>query len=321
MKFVFQLGLSLCLAVILAYVFALKGDPELLQYASLYAKKAEFAEQIEKSKVIFIGGSSCTHSVRPGDFFAEGIPCVNMGYHAGARAPMLIAGGLTVAEPGDLVVLAVEPALFMSDKPVSRGALVGGLKLGDPFLATGGQFSNVSLSLGDCLSSIRPGGLRLVKYLVCLTPAIDPEKYREVDEYGWMSDTRRIAPYSKVSETYAGITPLNWNLLLSVVQYCEQNGIDVICAIPWRLCAGKDQDAAKRWDTQFIAEMSTIMPVLNEQSGCAVLNKEYFSDTSYHLSMTGAVLRSQAYVEALISGKVIENGQLHSIDLISRIKE
>jgi hypothetical protein len=303
-----------------AYLFALRLDPEMKNYANLYASKAKAGEGITERKIIFSGGSSCAHSIRPGDFIAEGIQCVNMGYHAGAGAPMLIAGGLLMAKPGDLVFLVVEPGLFTSDKPVSRVGLVGAIKLGQPSLANGSPFCSAKMSASDYVHPIRPGGIRLAKYVASLAPVFDLNQFMVVDEFGWVTDSRRIATPIKISEEYAGITQDHKQLLKNVKRYCYEHKIDIIYGLPWRLCKEEDVPRAKEWDAKFLAEMSAIIPVLHEDIAINLTDPDLFSDTYYHLNNTGAILRTSYYLKALKQGRVLHDGKIFDVNFLDGIK-
>lgn len=266
-----------------------------------------------------MGGSSCAHSVRPDLFFKQGIPCVNMGYHAGAWAPFLISAGMSVAQTGDLVVIALEPGLLMGDRGISRISLVGAIEMGDLRMASGGMFSTVRVKPADYVFPIRPGGIRLAKQLAILITGFDAGKYLKMDEYGWMTCSRFVAVPTEAPSGYPGITTDNKAILESVSHYCKTKGIQVVCALPWRLWRDHDRAKAEAWDAQYIEEISTIMPVLLEESGAALVDKDLFSDTYYHLNKKGATMRTLRYLESLSAGNVVVNGQVEHMDLLSAI--
>lgn len=316
MKWFVQLICSLLVAIGIAYFFALKLDPELQHYAAHYKVKASLAREMSTPKVVFIGGSSCTHSVRPSDFYVKGIPCSNMGYHAGAGAPMIIAGGLSIVKAGDLVVLAMEPSLLVEDFKVSREGLVGALKLKNASLANGGRFTPEKLSIGDYFFPIRPGGGRLAKYTASLLPCFDLDQYLMVDEYGWFSDSRRIAAPASMAVTYTGLTAMNRSMIGALIDYCEDSGITLVCAIPWKLCKISEKKQAQEWHNQYRMEMAELMPVLEESDPVCVFNKQLFSDTANHLTAKGAMLRTQAYLQALERGQFLYKGHCEHLDLL-----
>lgn len=322
MKYFIQVILALGFAVGLAYLYALKVDPELQNYASAYGRKAALAVDVVEPKVVFLGGSSCAHSVRPSLFYERDIPCVNMGYHAGAGAPLLIAGGISVANPGDLVVMVIEPALLTKDDGVSRVGLVGAIKLGDSSLAVGGDLLQERVSLSDYFFVVRPGGGRLAKSLAIVASRFDAGKYLKMDEYGWFTNSRRVALPYNVSDEYTGITDKNRELLESAIRYCSNRGIQFICAVPWKLCRESDVSKAVEWDRRYIQEISAMMPVLLEDVGAAaVVDGALFSDSSYHLDATGATFRTESYLDALNEGRVISDGEIISLDLLSAWKQ
>lgn len=321
MKLLFKLMLGLGVGIALAYYYAIFLDPEMQLYGKELYLKHELANRINSKKVIFIGGSSCAHSVKPDLFLAENIPCVNMGYHAGAGAPFLTAHGMAVAEPGDLVVFAMEPRLLLKDKPVSRVALTGSLMVRDLSFCTGGQFTDKKLSLEDLVFTIRPDGWRLSKSLAVFFVRYDVFSHVKLDEFGWMNCTLRTAkPIERFSE-FDGFDEANQQLLRRLVEFCRKREISIVVAIPWRLCESEDVESALAWDKAYINEISKIMPVLLETESAVLTNSFLFSNTSYHLDEEGAVLRSEAYIKALYRGDVMIAGVHTNIVLLDEVSD
>ena len=314
MKYILNISIFLLAAVGLAYFYAFRLDPVMRTHADAVELRAQLARNERQPKVVFVGGSSCAHSVRPDVLAAEGLCAVNMGYHAGAGAPFLIAAGMSVAKPGDLLIVAIEPELLMEDSSVSRVGLVGAIKLGKPSLASGTPFSDQDFSYGNLFFSIRPGGTRLLKHFGAMLIRFDLEQFSTIDSFGRMNDTRQVAFPAEIPAEYIGITEQNKSILQSVVAFGKESGVDIICAVPWKLHSAEDRRDAEKWYNQYVNEISEIMPVLVEDELNVRTDEKLFSDTFYHLTTKGASKRSLAYARALHLGKAVSAYGEVSID-------
>ena len=316
MKLIWYILLSLFCGILLAYYFAMYADPEMYLYAKTLPAKHKQASMYNENKIIFIGGSSCAHSIKPDLFIKENLPCVNMGYHAGAGAPFITVNGLSVAKPGDTIIYAMEPRLLQNNESISRVGLVGALALGNPFLANGGFLAERKLSFFDIIIHLRPGAWRLTKSLFISVFNINVHKYTYTDEHFWMTNTRSIAEPADSFGDYDGLNKKQLALIERFVDRCNKQDIKVIAAIPWRLCRMNDVPTSLEWDQDYAAELSYYLPVLMEKRSAVITDKRLFSDTYYHLNRCGAQERTKLYIDSLHEGNVMINGSCKQMKII-----
>jgi hypothetical protein len=303
----------LLLVVVATYVlcafYSMRFDPEVRFWKKLADIKLNYAANLSNNtskKVVFVGGSSCTFSIRPDVLEESGIFAVNMGMHAGMGPLFNSSFGCSVLNEGDLLVVALETDTF-KDPNFNQSTTLGvctAMVLGDGNLAVGGVLFGKQLTVRQMFSAIRPGGRKVVTMLSKAFLRLPPYRYSldEIGAGGWCytSYDREQARPNKAASTPAPITEDGLRFIKSVKNYAMANDIDVFLVLPWQLTASECVENNRRVNRDLCTQIEAIIPVVYDgYDGCCT-NVELYADTGYHLTPEGAKIRTEAFLKAFV---------------------
>jgi len=294
----------LALSYFAATFYTLFLNPEVQFWKTAYEQKSEWAKDLSTKgpKTVFVGGSSCAFQVDSGQLTQTyNIPSVNMGIHAGAGAPTILALGLSVISPGDTLMLYLEPSLLTAPPDYTP--------LGYQMLAaTGLAFEKgrhwealSQFSLGELLSSIRPGLPHTVTMLAKLLTKRPLYRYGigDLARGGGMSTNVRMP----VQAMNSG--PIAWNRessdwLEELTLNIETNEkIQTFYIVPLGLFQTEAAEEARGAFRDFLAHApKPISPLADPAMGVAT-NPADFADSAQHLNRDAMIERTKEVAEVL----------------------
>lgn len=293
----------LCVALAawaLGAYYTLHLNPELAFFRQGAEVKSRWCADLEvryPHKIIVFGGSSCTTTIRAERLtHRHELPTANMGLGAGMGAPVLTAYALHYARPGDVLVMAMEPALLEGDLAAPQLGVQFSLMRDHPewfrgFPAPEGWHAWLELKPGGyhffTLLGKIAGGRKLYRY--------SPEEFHRD---GWQAvEARRSMPPNLPSPPKLG--DAGRRLLESFAALCHKREMPCAFVLPWHYAPPDHADAARRANRNFLAEVSEILPVLEDGTTGIWTEAGDFADTPFHLVPAAANLRTDRLAEAI----------------------
>ncbi|NWK55177.1 hypothetical protein HW115_06115 [Verrucomicrobiaceae bacterium N1E253] len=311
MKKVLILAAVAVVSLLIANFLMVWGNPEVVFWKEYMDRNSARLEQMRSNNpdvpvILVTGGSSCSFSLDPIVIEQKtGIPTCNMGGSASMGASYLVANTLAHARRGDVVILAIEPALlskFTEPEEIPL-ALEMAIIQGHPLRAVGRPVTNRDMQLKDIIATLRPGSRYFSTMISKLATGRPLYRYTMDD---WQDGGRLSTDYKdsllKPNELMTRPFPINGmgnDLLQQAVLYCEQKGIKLCYSMPWIFTQKEVVDANRGYNLDFLDEVSRIMPVLRGGHLGVCAERKLYADTSYHLSEEGAYLRSVELAEEL----------------------
>jgi hypothetical protein len=264
------------------------------------------ANQPGQPVILFTGGSSTAFSIDPQiieDVTAH--PAVNLGLPVASGSRYILHQALREARSGDLIVIGTEPDLLTyPDQESSPSKLGFALEAtrGNPAESAGGATFGNSLTIPQYLTLSRPG----VDYLVTLVGrTLSGKGYRykksEIRYRGLIQtpvhneSMRPIGPREKTTLHTEGR-----KLLEMFAAAAAANGIRLAYSIPLTYTATEDLPRSREQNRKLLAEINSIIPVVDDGYSGAIDDIGNFADGARHLSAKGQIIRSQALAQALL---------------------
>jgi len=219
--------------------------------------------------------------------------------------------GLSALERGDILVLSLEPAMLVAEKPSATplGSKLSML-LGRPEM-NGWLEGNSMLSAMQGLVRLQPGGYHVATMIGKL--ALGQPLYRytiekmqhgglqTTDERQFITGGMDLSPKEeKINLSPGGAAFLNHTAIEAA-----KRGIEVFYLLPWSYCAPEMAGARRKANEIFLAEISERVPVLWEPPLGVHERIKDFSDSVQHLTVEAARSRSRFLAETLVSSKEI----------------
>jgi hypothetical protein len=278
-------GYSLCL------------DPGQRFYIEAARIKRAWAEKMgreHKSRILVYGGSSCAFSINGERILGEqGLPVVNMGLGAGYGARFLTRWAISEARPGDSLIVALEPGLLNGDLTDTSEAVHLSYALHQPGLLRNLN-NSPTISLASQLLMLRPGCSRVVTLVAKIAGGKPLFRYRteDINPSGWMQTAVRLpvdspGPAGTLSAPSRG-------LLKDLAGWCRQRNVGLAYSIPWEFTNPEDRVSFQNQNAAFLLQVAELMPVLKDPALGVCTNREYYSDTGWHLTEQGSNLRSDS---------------------------
>jgi hypothetical protein len=295
---------ALGVGVALGVAYSLRVNPELAFFRAGAEAKDAWSARIDaehEHKIILFGGSSCTTTVVPSRMLeAHGLPVVNAGLGAGMGPRVLARYALSLANEGDILVAAFEPELL-------DGALESPL-LGAQFsmMRGSGHWLDPSLESEPHrpgfseIVELRPGGYHAFTLLGKITAGRPLYRYTpgEFQPDGWQNVAARmpIAPAPAREKTLSAAAR---DFLEQLVAVCAERKLRLALTLPWFYVAEEHAEAERRFNVAFLAELSEIVPTLDDGATGVWTVEEDFADTPFHLVPAAAEHRSDQLAIAL----------------------
>lgn len=302
---IYAIVAALLAAACLGAAYTAWLNPEITWLMQLRDVKQAAAERKGPDRILLCGGSTVLFgldSERIAQLTRR--PVVNLGLHAGMGAPALLGFAAHFARPGDLLVLSVEPDLFM-------GA-VEPMRLGNQFMVLAGlgdeamggvppiEPTGPAFRTGQWLDVANPGLRQLANHLGKIITGRQVYRYSALrpDRFGYMRGKLQI-PHPP-SHGAPGLSN-DWRTALMRFQaHMQARGVRTVYSLPWfeTTLPPDDIRAACR---KYLLDIGAIMPVLDDFDWQAMGDPDNFADSAGHLSLPGADMRSDALGAALAS--------------------
>ena len=304
---------SLLAAYALSAALTITVNPETVFWAEAVARREAAAAAIRKASpgqpiIFFAGGSSCAFSIAP-KIIEEttGQPAINLGLPAAAGVRYILHQALRQAEPGDLIVVCTEPDFLTFPDQESSPSKTGfalEAKRGNLTESAGGSTFGEIPSISDYLTLPRPGA----GYLITLAGrSISGKGYRyKTNDIGYRGiirtdvrdpDLRGMGDFDVTS-----LHPEGRLLLEAFAAAAKRKGVRLAYSMPWYFTdtASLAHNRAKK--QKVLADIATIMPVIEDGFSGAMDGIENFADSGLHLSDKGTAARSRAVGKAMAVG-------------------
>jgi hypothetical protein len=310
LRFPLTLLASLLAAYALSAVLTVAVNPETTFWTeAMKQRDAAVAGIREKSPdqpiVFFTGGSSCAFSIDP-KIIEEtcGLPAINLGLPVSSGARYILHQSLREAEKGDLIVVCLEPDNLTYPDQESSPSKTGfalEARRGNLTSAAGGSTFGCSVKIPEYLTLPRPGA----KYLITLAArTITGKGYRYKKEgiryHGLIRTEVRDPGMTPSGDNNAtGLDPEGRIRLETFAAAAKQKGVRLAYSMPWYYTATDSLAHNRENKRKVLAEISEIMPILEDGYSGAMDGIENFADSGLHLSDKGSATRSHALAEAL----------------------
>ena len=272
-------------------------DPSLRFWLGAARIKQAWAEKMgreHKSRVLVYGGSSCAFSINGERMLGEqGLPVVNMGLGAGFGARFLTRWALSEARPGDTLIVALEPGLLSGELTETTEAVQLSYALHQPGLLRTLDHSAM-ISLPSQLLMLRPGGSHVVTLAAKIVSGRPLFRYRteDINPSGWMRTAVRV-PVDSPGPAGA-LSAQGRRLLKDLAEWCSQRNVRLAYSIPWGFITPDDRLSFQNQNAAFLLQVAEVIPVLKDPALGVCANREYYSDTGWHLTEQGSNLRSDS---------------------------
>lgn len=283
-------------------------DPEMKFWTAAAKQKLDWVEKMRQKHgyvIGVVGGSTTTFGIDAEYIEHEhGLPVANLGLHFG-MGPAVVGFGLSALKRGDVLVLSLEPAMLVAEKPGTTplGSKLSVL-LGRPEI-DGWLGESPMLSKIQSLGRLRPGGYHVATMIGKLALGqplyrytinkMRPGGLQTTDERRFTTGGTDLSP----KDGNIGLSPCGAAFLEHTIMEAEKRGIKVIYVLPWSYC--KPELAAQRREANeiLLADISERISVLREPSLGVHERIEDFSDSVQHLTAEAARSRSRFLGEAL----------------------
>lgn len=309
-----RLPLTLLLALIGAYALSaaltITVNPETSFWAEVVARRETAISEIrEKSPgqpiTFFTGGSSCAFSIQPKIIEkTTGQPSVNLGLPAAAGARYILHQALRQAQSGDMIVVCLEPDTLTHPDQESSPSKTGfalEARLGNLTDSAGGTTFGKTPRISDFLTLPRPGA----GYLITLAGrSITGKGYRykpgDIRPFGLIRTDVRDPDLRGVGDSViTSLHPEGRLLLETYAAAAKQKGVRLAYSMPWYFTDTASLAHNRANKRKVLADIATIMPVIEDGFSGAMDGIENFADSGLHLSDSGTAARSLALAEAL----------------------
>ena len=288
-----------------AALYTLQGNPEIAFFRRADALKREWSRAIgsgHTNRIIVFGGSSCLTSIVPRRMLEQHqLPTLNLGLGAGMGAQILTRYALDAVQPGDTLIVALEPGLLVRPSELEPLGVQFAVATGQPRLLSNGR----RVDWLGALVGLRPGGYHVFTLLgkIILRQPLYRYARSELKEGGW----HEVAARRDLGNPGVGkltLSPEGKELLATIYRECQRRGVRVAYAFPWQFCVPEDLTATQREDLLFVREVAAVIPVLREPSLGAHAVREHFADTLLHPIGAAAALRTDELAQAVASWTV-----------------
>jgi hypothetical protein len=311
----FPLTLLACLlaAYALSAALTIRVNPETAFWAEAVARREAAITAIRNESLatpitFFTGGSSCAFSIHP-QIIEEttGQPAINLGLPAAAGAKYILHHALRQAQPGDLIVVCLEPDTLTfpgQESSPSKTGFALEAKRGNLTAAAGGSTFGETPAISDYLTLPRPGA----GYLITLAGrGLTGKGYRykpeDIGYRGILRTDSRDPDLRGVGDSdITDLHPEGRLLLESFAAAAKQKGVRLAYSMPWYFTDTASLAHNRANKQKVLADIATIMPVIEDGFSGAMDGIENFADSGLHLSDKGTAARSLALGTAMAEG-------------------
>lgn len=304
MRFLLSIAACLAAAYALAAFIAIPANPEVRFWNHVDELRDQEIAQVRKDQpgkpiLFFTGGSSCAFSIDP-KIVEEtcGMPAFNLGLPVSAGPKYLLHQALIKCQPGDILVVALEPDALVYHSRFAASPFSFGLSVLNrrPSDTVGGSTFSERLTFREFLNYSRPGP-SYVSILIAKT--ITGKGYRyQVDDIryrGRIETPIKMSPPDFAETKYTSkICDSGKELLQSLASAASANGVHVIYSVPWTLTAPSSIQTNRSANSKILESINQVIPTVEDGYLGVTDDPDFFADSGLHLSAEGSKLRSQA---------------------------
>lgn len=280
--------------------YTLRMNPEVAFFRFGDRQKQGWLRQMRASHThvtLVYGGSSVATSIDGRRLLERhGLPVVNLGLGAGMGAKVLSRYALEHVEPGDTLLIGLEPALLVGTIELEPLGVQFALGTGQPGLLREGGWIDWPSALLD----LRPGGYHVITLAgkLALRKPLYRYALREFQDDG----RQVVEPRLDLTGAEAGNLRLSADgraLLVFIRDTCASRGVRVAYSMSWHYCRQESAGALRRCHLRFLGDVSEILPVLKDPSLGVHVDPRHFADTTAHPTSEGAALRTDELAASL----------------------
>lgn len=312
---------GLVLAALLAWAacafYTLRLNPENRFLKAAALTKQTWARQMTRehgAKHVIVGTSSCTFSIDGERMLARHqIPLVNMGLFASIEAKPLVEWALSEIQPGDSLIIALEPRILSG--PIRPGAHAQQFAylMGVPRWMEG-VLEPLTPAGIDSLLALRLGGRHTVLLAGKILTRRPMFRYavEDIHPSGWV-ETKATGEINGAAGG-GGMPSADGRMLLrSLVQWCQTNQVRVCFTLPVAYSTPELLPAFQRANAEYLLEVSKFLPVLEDRRLGANTNASLFADTAWHFNAEGVAQRTDELAEPLRAWRMWKPEELRAL--------
>jgi hypothetical protein len=298
------LGFCISWLASVVYLFTLDTPLEyLMRETNEQDRWSQHFKTVQGPRLIVTGGSSCTFSIDGGMATEQfHVPVINGGLEAGIGTYGVFLLSSRLTEPGDTLVLAIEPPLLLSSLDYTQDTLqfmIRRLEWG--LLLQAKEVTGRAVPLDRLFFSPRPGLENFAAFLGRLVTHT-PFRYENAKiRPGGLMVTDIRYPLSEDGYT-PGLSPVNRDVLLHFRDWASHRGVRIVYSIPWYYLAKERARDQQRINARFVAILSEIVPVVREEEFGVRTDRSLFADTNWHLTEEAAQARTSELVKLVLAG-------------------
>ncbi|MDD5350408.1 MAG: hypothetical protein PHQ12_09380 [Chthoniobacteraceae bacterium] len=306
--------------------------------AEMITVKKELIKQYAGREKIIVGGGSSTLFGVDAEAASRqlGVPVLNFGLHAGLRLEKILQETASVAEPGDTVILPLEPPYF-EPSPQWTGWQVDNVIGWDhaawkelnwrgkgrfllsisPAVFTRMCVAKLQEKFWPAAISERLNALNEAAVLARFRDRPAPEKFEysayNLDNHGDMqraegSKYKGKAWYLSKPDRVSKATA---TLLQAFVGSMKAKGVRVYFANTPLIASEESLDTLHAGEAHFLGDLAAIGPMIDRRED-VLLDRKYFFNTDLHLNTEGRAIRTERLVQAIrktvLPGAVVHSG-------------
>jgi hypothetical protein len=170
-----------------------------------------------------------------------------------------------------------------------------------------------TISLASQLLMLRPGCSRVVTLVAKIAGGKPLFRYQteDINPSGWMQTAVRLpvaspGPAGTLSAPGRG-------LLKDLAGWCRERNVRLAYSIPWEFTDPEDRVSFQNQNAAFLLQVAELMPVLKDPALGVCTNREYYSDTGWHLTEQGSNLRSDSLGRQIKEWSTWTDGELRTL--------
>lgn len=291
----------------LSFCYQFFINPEHLYWEKAIKYSDEWNKHLSEkysTKYVIFGGSTTRTSIDPELLENEfNLPVINAALHAGFGAPALTELALKYVNPGDTLIVALEPGFLRSSSSESNKDndkyLLPSTHMGDVFLVFEKKTSSLhgdflSCSWRDLCSFFMIDTLHSCTMLGKMIIGMPLYRYNEKENLhpsGWMEVKEKRTLKNPAQYTYS---PSDWKIysisdggrkfLKKLLEWGKQNNVKIVYSLP----RGYGYPSQRIGNAILLHSMIEIMPVLKDPSLGINPELNEFTDTERHPNRIGA---------------------------------
>ena len=291
-------------------------NPEMRFLKTAAQTKQHWAKRMTRdhgTKVVVMGGSSCTFSI-DGQRLLERhqMPAVNMGLFADMGSKVITEWALSEVRPGDTLVVALEPKSFSEEAQATEHGLQFCAAMQSPQWARGVLQPQTAFG-GGALLALRPGGYHAFTLVGKILKRLPLFRYDvgEIKPSGLVDTPIHRTPDAAPAPG-GTISPSCSALFRSLSDWSRTNRVRLCYSLPLAWSSPEHASEFQNNSAQFLLEVSRLLPVLKDDRLGAHTNADWFADDAWHLTAAGVAVRTDELAAQVRAWRMWEPEELRA---------